>query len=412
MYPSLSFIATIALLLVAVANAQSIFFTQYPTQVINGQSYPVSWEAGGVPVTLDLIQGGELEETLFSGAGTTFTWNVDGEGDGGTDYALRITPQGNGAAPLTSGTIWVIEDEDGLEVNGQEITASIPNGPTPSGLDSVAASPSGAATGTAVGSPSATATNPADTVTATAATVTGPRTEIVTFSSAQSIYTFTTTVSPSGTVLTPTTDETLTFISGGLTFTTTISAATATSTATTSATPGVPGDGGGGGLSGGAIAGIVIGVLIIVLLVLAFLWFRRRRQRQRAHPDGVTPESPITTFIKGGRRALKDEDEKTAQRQSLVSPLPQNTPGELHSGPTPVGAQHTSPNLTSSEIDGSTRHEMNAMPPTYELAAGDPPANWPRSTQYPAACVPVSKAGIASDTAPASVAESGSATTR
>lgn len=404
MFSTVSYLLALPLLLVAAANAQSVFFTQYPTQVISGLTYPVAWEAGGASITLDLLKGGQYQETLFTGAGTAFTWNVEDDDDGGLDYALRITPQGNEGAALTSGTIWVIEDEDGLTVNGQVITASVPNGPTPSGLSSAAVSTSVVATGT--GNTATTATTPN-----VISTPTGPRTEVVTFSSAQSIYTFTTTVVQTATNALPA-EETLTFTSSGLTFTTTISAATANSTATASAIPVVP-NAGGGGLSGGAIAGIVIGVLIIVLLILAFLWFYRRRQRQRASQNGVAPQSPFTTFINGGRRALsnrksavsaadttRNEDEKIAQRQSLVSPLSPDAPKEMDTGALPVGAQQTGSSPISPEIDGQMRHEMNALPPTYELAAEDVPRDSPSQSQYPATCVEVSRTGTTINNTP------------
>jgi len=195
------YVLTLALLLVAVTNAQSVFLTQYLTQVINGLDYPVSWEAGGAPVTLDLLKDGAYQETLYFEAGTTFTWNVEDDNYGGTNYTLMTTPLGNKALAFVQGTIWMIEDEDGLMVNGQVITVSISNVPTHSGQSSPAASISVAAT------------DAGDTVTVVTMTA-GPRTEAFTFSSTQCTYTFATTLTPTATN-TSIADQTLTFVSMG-----------------------------------------------------------------------------------------------------------------------------------------------------------------------------------------------------
>jgi len=197
---------TLASLMVAVVNAQSAYFTQYPTQVVTGLQYFIAWDAGGASIVLDLLKGGVYQQTLFSGAGTSFTWDVDDDDDGGSDYTLRITPQGGESTPSISGTIWMIEDEDGLLVNGQLITASILDGPTSFGLSSIPATTSAA---TATSGIILTTSNPE------------PRVETVTFSS----LTFTTTLIPTATNASIA-DETLTFVSDGLTFTTTIIAAT------------------------------------------------------------------------------------------------------------------------------------------------------------------------------------------
>jgi len=109
-------------------------------------------------------------------------------------YAYSVTPLGDEALALTSGAIWVIGDEDGLVVNEQVITVSVPNGSTPTCLSCAAASTSVAAT------------DAGNKITAMTATIIA-RTGTVTFSSTQSTYTFTAAVTMAATNA-PTADQT------------------------------------------------------------------------------------------------------------------------------------------------------------------------------------------------------------
>ncbi|KAK5099907.1 hypothetical protein LTS08_005622 [Lithohypha guttulata] len=414
----------LALLLCSFASAQNVGFTQYPTQVVSGLAYPVFWEANGATVTINLLQNGAQQQTLYTGAGNTFTWQTEDDDDAGTNYALQIVVGGAAPANIVSGAIWVIEDEDGLNVNGQVIYASVANGPASSGLVSAAAptvAPPASAASTNVAS-SAPASAPASASQSASgsssafapasapasASASASRAETVTFTSAQSVYTFTTTISPPAASNSMTGVETLTFVSAGATFTTTMGT-TASSEPTVNPVPSIPSR---SGLSGGAIAGIVIGLLALIALVAGLLWFRRRRQKQRRMSGDTVPRSPIMAFISGGRRALSDRrsapnadsayavttgDEKQAQRQSLVSPLSPGTATELDTPTNHLGTQGTGTTFASAEIDGQGRHEMQAVPLSYELAAEDVPIARGDMTRYPATCVSVSRVGTTSD---------------
>ncbi|KAK5092090.1 hypothetical protein LTR70_005055 [Exophiala xenobiotica] len=431
-------VLALTLSLVAFANAQSVYFTQYPNQVLDDGAYPVSWEAGGTPVSVNLLRNGAYLSTIYSGAGTSFVWDlnnlddVDGVDDGGTGFALRVVPQGDAAAGVTSGEIWLIGDDDGLLVNGQAITASVPWGPASSGLSSAAPptptaatateNPQTAATtadGNAETAASTTVPN-SDLTTASEAAVTaavpgGTRTDTFIFSSAQSTYTFT-TEAPTATDAS-TEDETLTFTTDGSTFTTIIAGAAPSDAATAGASAG-GGGGGGGGLPGGAIAGIVVGVLALVLLVVGLLWFRRRRRRQQAARRDDAPASRITTFFRGGRRALskrklgvgvagaaKIDDEKPGQPRNMPfshnatseidsTQLPSQTaapseidsrqlPSEMAAGAAPVGAQHTGSSSISSESDGSTRNKMSTFPQSSMVSPATANTFSPSNTMSP-----------------------------
>jgi len=426
-------VLALTLSLVAFANAQSVYFTQYPNQVLDDGAYPVSWEAGGTPVSVNLLRNGAYLSTIYSGAGTSFVWdldNLDGVDDGGTGFALRVVPQGDAAAGVTSGEIWLIGDDDGLLVNGQAITASVPWGPPSSGLSSAAPptptaatateNPQTAATtadGNAETAASTTVPNSdlttASEAAATATVPSGTRTDTFIFSSAQSTYTFT-TEAPAGTDAS-TEDKTLTFTTGGSTFTTTIAGAAPSDAATAGASTG---GGGGGGLPGGAIAGIVVGVLVLVLLVVGLLWFRRRRRRQQAARRGDAPTSRTTTFFRGGRRALsnrklgvgvagaaKIDDEKSGQNRSMPfsynapsemasNQLPsqmaapseidsKQLPSEMEAGVAPVGAQHTGSSSISSESDASTRHKMSTFSPSSMVSPATANTFSPSNTMSP-----------------------------
>lgn len=374
------------LLLTALAYAQSIGFTQYPTQVVNGQAHPVAWEAGGANVAVNLLRAGIYQQRLYSGAGTSFTWTVDDDENGATDYALQIIPNGNTAAAIVSGPVWLIEDEDGLLVNGQVISASVSNGPTSSGVYTALA------TASTIASAASAQTSPSRTAITTAT---------VTISSAATAYTFTTTIAS---IATNAALETVTFSSGSVAFTTTVALAP-TASASRDASRG-----GGSGLGAGAIVGIVTGVLAVVGLVVLLLWWRRRRQRQR-YLGTDTPKSPITAFINGGRRALtnrksagptsiqNNEDEKALKRESLVSPLSLNAPSGLGVAKPTMG-QDLEKTFGKSELAGSPRHEMSAVAPVYEMAAEDVSADRGSTTKYPALCTSLSRAGTLVNSAP------------
>lgn len=402
-------VLALTLSLLTVASAQSVYFTQYPNQILEDGIYPVSWEAGGAPVNVDLLRNGAYLATLYSGTGESFVWDLDELEDiseienGGTGLALQITPQGDAASAVTSGEIWLLEDDDdGLVIDGQVITASVPWGPASAGLSSAAPATPPAATAAEEPQTVATAatiTGVADsevTETAGSTAVAGPGSTTViggaetaaapietgtatfVFTSAQGTYTFTTeTPAATGTA---TQYDTVTFTSDGLTFETTIARADSVDAVTAEASSG-GGGGGGGGISGGAIAGIVIGVLVLVLLVVGLLWFRRRRQRQQTSYRGGKPTSRFTAFIKGGWQALSTreprvgaagagvvDDEKSARRgdqpfsPSTLSEMhaPHGTdigkgPSEMEAGRAPVGTHNTGSSFISSEIDGSSR---------------------------------------------------------
>lgn len=349
--------------------AQSQGFIQYPSQVIDGQSYPVSWEAGGAQVTVDVLKGGVRQETVFFGTGTGFNWVIDEE-DGDTNYALRLTIAGSTTAPIISGPIWIIEDEDGLLVNGQTIRASISGGPSSSGLVSTAA-------------PSATGSSVASNSGATSQLV---RTETLVFTAPQTTASFTRTITAAttGASLLP---ETLTFTTGSLIFTTTIASTSVPTSSSTAAAAS------GGGLSGGAIAGIVVAVVVVLFVILGYFAFRWRRKTQRSAREGG-PESPITAFISGGRRALSD---RKSQRHSTDAAVLGNEK-RLSSDQTPLGSSELAvdnapvagnrSSVQASELAGVSRHEMSASQPMFELPAEEVPRTDPG--QQPAVCRSVS----------------------
>lgn len=358
----------LALLLATVVKAQSVFFTNYPTQVVSEQFYPVSWDSGGLPVTVNLLKAGALEETLFTapdGSVTSFIWEVDDDYDGGTGYSLQLVPASG--TPISSGMIWIIDDDDGLFVDGQLIFASVSNGPTSSGIAPTTASSS---TTTSLASSGSTA----------------ERTQTMIFTSAETSYVFVTAITPSAEPSAPPKTETLTFVSNGLSFTTTITVDAATSTPS-SVGPGTnAGSKDGGGISGGAIAGIVIGVVAFLLLVIGLLWLHRRRKYGGCRSLG-NPKSTSTT------EKYSEEQEKTAQRTSLVSSMSLE-PHEMESA---LSAPRGGKDTMSCELDSMRRHEMNAAPPTYELAAEDVAVDRNSKMKYPVTSTSVSGSGAASN---------------
>lgn len=376
-------------LLLFIGHAQSAGFVQYLNQVVTGLAYPVSWDAAGASVTVNLLQNGQQQQTLYIGSGTSFMWPIEDDADESINYSLQLVVSGATSSTITSGAIWDIEDEDGLQVNGQLIYASIAAGPASSGLAS--------ATSTLRAVTSDNTAVASNTLVGTVATT---LIETATFTEGNSIYTFTTTVSASKNPVTGSTSlpaETLTFTSAGATFITTISAtANPTSTRTPDAVP-LP-----DGLSGSAIAGIVIAVLIVVAATLLLVWLRRRHASRKRFGGLDTPESPITAFIKGGRKALgnrkighydatdprSDETEEKSMLGNSSFP-PELPPSEVHGS---VGRNSA---LSLNELAGQARHEMNTEVPRYELAAAD--VERVDTTRCPAMCVSLSRAGTSTD---------------
>jgi len=94
-------LAVSALASVALAQSNTLFFTNVPTSVTVGKSYSIQWKTADTtsPVTITLRKGpsGNLQtiSTLTSSAtGTEYTWIPDKSLADGSDYALQIT-QGN-----------------------------------------------------------------------------------------------------------------------------------------------------------------------------------------------------------------------------------------------------------------------------------------------------------------------------